>query len=603
VLPFNTFTIHELVGFIVSASLAVAFYLIYARTGRRLMDLLCANFIACAAGLCLVAFLTDNLVPAGQSSRGWPNGPTAAELAETTLRIQRFAWLFAILIVPAQLHFVLCYCDSRNFLRRHIRMVYIVAVLVLPLLWTPLWLTVRSEPAAETSSWYVTIPWMPEPTLVAGILVTIVWCTSNLYSFLLLYWRRQSLRQSGPPQYSMLVLVALFTQMAFGMADLLFAVFDFNGIAVAPIGATAMGVILAAVLLQERAEADRSRQQLSREKSVLLESLHQPLLYFDKGLHIQWANTHASQLAGVGTGPLVGLEAHRIWKGHEDAETLLLQEAARSGQSNQCELAASDGVKWVIYNVPVLDDLSQSLGILVLAVDVTQIRWAEDVLRTFSSRMLATREEERRRLASDLHDSVAQSLSALLFAVTAEIASPDTEAGPVPILDRMASRLRESVQEIRRVCYDLYPPALEHFGLPPAVERVVDQCTDTGVDCRFDCDEETAALRFGRDIEIALFRIVQEAIGNAVKHGHPDQVHVTLKYRGNELRLSVVDDGLGFDPADVSRYGLGLSGMKERARGIGGSVTITSRRGHTRVDVRVPCKVERLPELPESTRT
>jgi signal transduction histidine kinase len=590
VLPFNTFTIHELVGFVVSVAMAAAFYFLYAAAGRRRLDLLTANFITCAAGLCATTFLTDNLVPAGMSSYGWPNGPTASELAEGTLLIQRLGWVIGVVMTVAQLHFVLCYADSRNFLRRHIYLAYGAAVLAIPLIWTPWWLPVRLEPVAETSSWSVTIPWMPEPTLAAGLAFMTLWGISNGYTLLVMYRRRhRSLPRTESRRFAVAVLVAIFIQVVFGTADLILGIFGYTCIALIPIGSTVMGILLGGVLLKERTEATRATQQLAREKTALLESIHQPLLYFDRNLRLQWANTHAVQLARVGPGAVVGLQARDLWKDREDAESLLLHEAVRTGEANQCEVAAED-LKWVIYNTPVLDDLRRPLGVLVLAVDVTPIRWAEEVLRTFSSRMLATREEERRRLATDLHDSVAQSLSALHLAVTAEIASPDVETGPAPILRRLASRLRECVEEIRRVCYDLYPPALEHFGLTLAVGRVVDQCAAAGAACRFHCAEDMRLRRFTRDIEIAVFRIAQEAVGNAVKHGRARRLEVELAYEGGRLRLSVVDDGIGFDPADVSRYGLGLSGMRERARGIGGQVLIHSAPGRTQVDVHVPCE-------------
>ncbi|MDP7290433.1 MAG: hypothetical protein QGH94_20800, partial [Phycisphaerae bacterium] len=107
VIPINTFTIHNIIGFMVAGSLAVTFYIVYIKSGRNLLDLLSANFIFCSAMMCLASFLSDNVVPAGMSSYGWPNGPTASDLAGSTLFYHRFHWAFAVLMIPTQLHFVL----------------------------------------------------------------------------------------------------------------------------------------------------------------------------------------------------------------------------------------------------------------------------------------------------------------------------------------------------------------------------------------------------------------------------------------------------------------------------------------------------------------
>lgn len=593
-LPFNTFTIHELLGFFVSASLAVTFYLLCIRPDRRLMHFLGANFVACSAGLCVVAFLTDNLVPAGRSSWGWPGGPSATDLAEMTLRIQRFAWVFGVLVTVTQLHFALCYCDHRNFLRRHIGLVYLAGILVIPFFWTSWWLPIRPEPAAATSSWAVTIPWMPAPNPVVGVLVAACWCAANVYTLILLRWRRRESHLPRPSKYSAYVMAAFFAQMVFGMADIMLGVADCNGISFTPMGAAVMGILLAVALLQERAESDRLRAQLSREKAVLLESIRQPLLYFNRDLKVQWANTHAVPLAGDSAGVVVGRRAEDVWQAEGDQEIALLRRALETGESNSCEMTVPGGAKWITYNTPVLDDKRTPLGVLVLSADVTQIRWAEEVLRNFSAQMLATREEERRRLAGELHDAVAQNLAALHMTVTAEIDSPDVEVGPLPLLKCMAVRLKECLLEIRGVCYDLYPPAIEHFGLPSALSRMIEQCRGTGASGNLVCEGDVAALRFSRTIEIALFRVAQEAMGNAISHGKARQVTVRLAYEGGQMRLAVVDDGIGFDPSDVSRYGIGLSTMRERARGIGGRIDVRSRPGETRVEVCVSCRpVER----------
>jgi signal transduction histidine kinase len=99
------------------------------------------------------------------------------------------------------------------------------------------------------------------------------------------------------------------------------------------------------------------------------------------------------------------------------------------------------------------------------------------------------------------------------------------------------------------------------------------------------------SLRFDPDVEVAAFRIVQEAIQNALRHGGAAHIHVTLGYEDKTLRLAIVDDGAGFDVQKAVGQGLGLVSMRERASAVRGNLHITSRRGETRVEARIPAPV------------
>ena len=180
--PINTFTIHNLLGLMITGSLAATFYLIYLSMGRRLLDLLAANFIALAAVICLTSFLSDNVVRAGQPSGG------AAE-AQVTLLCQRVQWAAAVLLA-AELHFALCYCGIDRFPRRWMRAVYVLAGALAVAVWSDSWLSVRQEPLAPTSSWQVAIPWMPELGWPVVPFVA-MWFALQAYVVVLL-WRNRS---------------------------------------------------------------------------------------------------------------------------------------------------------------------------------------------------------------------------------------------------------------------------------------------------------------------------------------------------------------------------------------------------------------------------
>ena len=215
--------------------------------------------------------------------------------------------------------------------------------------------------------------------------------------------------------------------------------------------------------------------------------------------------------------------------------------------------------------------------------------------------VLRAQEEERRRVARELHDEANQMLAALM--ATADLAESQAGAGGDPHLLATLARLRglaaTTLDELQRLALELRPPALDEFGLVPALTRhVADRAAGTGL--RADVETEGRRRRLPEAVEAALYRIAQEALANAQKHARATCVHVRLRFAAHSVRLDVSDDGAGFDPdaehiADVAegiaagRARLGLAGMRERATIVGGTLQVSSRpRGGTRISVVVP---------------
>lgn len=589
-LPVNTFTIHNLLGFMVTGSLAVMFYLLYAGMGRRLLDLLAANFIACSALMCLSSFLSDNVIRAGMSCLGWPGGPGPQELSQATLLFHRMHWTFAMLLMPAQLHFVLCYCDSRNFLRRHIRVFYLVAIMLVPLIWTSVWFQARETPLAETSSWGVAIPWMP----IAGQPVLpfiLAWVAQQAY-ILVLLWRTR--RRPGPTldeasrQWG-LVFLAFMVQIAIGLLDPISVLMDYTGISFIPIGAMMMGVLLAAALIRSRIITHRTQVRLESEKAVLLESVQQPLICVDTNYRVSWANPGGAKLAGTDVPQLIGRHAQEIWGGSDAPEMRPIESAMRTGRTQRRELTRRDGSAWVLYASPVMSEKEGMLGVILLAMDVTAIRQAEEALRRANSQILVAREEERRRVAKELHDSLAQRWAVMQLGLHMGAMSLGGQVEASDLLFKAADECKEAIRELRHICYELYPPALDILGLGRALDEMADKYQAAGKECTVDCSPRLKKARFPRDVEISLYRVCQEAVNNAVRHGKAGRIAFALDYEDNQLSLAVTDNGIGFNPEDVSKYGMGMNSMKSRLMGIGGTLDISSEPGQTRVLARVPC--------------
>ena len=145
----------------------------------------------------------------------------------------------------------------------------------------------------------------------------------------------------------------------------------------------------------------------------------------------------------------------------------------------------------------------------------------------------------------------------------------------------------ELIRQVRDICHGLYPPTLASFGLTTALRHLAEgSVAPAPVMVRHSDGLETA--RYPPDVEIALYRIAQEAVHNALKHSGASRIEINIACDSGALVLSVTDDGVGFDPAQSSGKGLGFISMIERARTVGGQFAAASRQGETRIEVRVP---------------
>lgn len=198
-------------------------------------------------------------------------------------------------------------------------------------------------------------------------------------------------------------------------------------------------------------------------------------------------------------------------------------------------------------------------------------------------------EEERKRLAGEVHDQLGQLLTLLRLELDQLSAQVGHREALLTVRDRLRSRVDETLQASRLIALRLRPAMLD-FGLAAALRWLVDDFdARAGCACTFTLDEG-ADTGLPETVATALFRIAQEALSNAVRHAGPCRVQVCLERAGQALRLVVVDNGPGFDTGAVRRRArLGLIGMRERAQGVGAGWTLRSTPGQgTRIEVLLP---------------
>lgn len=211
--------------------------------------------------------------------------------------------------------------------------------------------------------------------------------------------------------------------------------------------------------------------------------------------------------------------------------------------------------------------------------------------REARDRLVTAQEEERRRLSRDLHDGIGQTLTALTLALDAAAVDTPRHAARSPAavrhgqIARARSLATSALEEVRSVAERVRPPRLEARGLASALHEMALAC---GVPVALELDpvvaDELSAVQV-----LEVYRIAQEALGNAIRHAQAREITMRIERATHGLRLVISDDGIGFDARRVSPRGLGLTGMRERAELLGGRLRVSSRPGGgTRVVLLVP---------------
>jgi signal transduction histidine kinase len=219
-----------------------------------------------------------------------------------------------------------------------------------------------------------------------------------------------------------------------------------------------------------------------------------------------------------------------------------------------------------------------------VAVDLSE-RVSRDAVR----RVVEAQELERARLARELHDETGQALTSILLGLKPleqTAANDEARAAVASLRELVVSTL----QEVRRLAVELRPSALDDFGLASAVERLAASFRDQA-DLQVDFEAQLGEERLPREVETALYRIIQEALTNILKHAGASRVSILLTRRDGSAAAIVEDDGSGFDPSATSDDGLGLVGMRERVGLVGGRLRIESTSGSgTTVRAEVPLR-------------
>ena len=362
------------------------------------------------------------------------------------------------------------------------------------------------------------------------------------------------------------------------------------------------------VILRDITERVKGQQELARGEARLrgiLDSAMDAIITIDDKEHVVLFNRAAEQVFGcprdqaIGA-PLSWFIPERFRAGHHDH----IRRFGETGTSSRRmgALRIVTGLRRNGEEFPIDASISQisesgARFYTVILRDVTErvrgeeaLKRSREELRELAQAANSVREQEKSRIARELHDELAQALTALKMDVNwiAERAADGNDVLEEK-LAAMQSMLDDTVAATRRISADLRPLMLDDLGLVPAVEWLVQGFTErSGVACELKVDE--AQLDLGEPHASAVFRILQESLTNVAKHAQASRVEMALVREDGAVTLSVSDNGRGFSPQDPRKpSSFGLMGLRERAYALGGEVRIDSAPGRgTRIDVRIP---------------
>nr|WP_288913968.1 PAS domain S-box protein [uncultured Pseudomonas sp.] len=360
--------------------------------------------------------------------------------------------------------------------------------------------------------------------------------------------------------------------------------------------------------ITERKHAERILHAREQEFRALVENTPDVIARFDLLCRVQYANPAAQSMLGQPLEFQLGKTSCQASPGSEAARLFqdrleqFIHTRKTSEEELTLEVTAKQGEESVCYQirlVPERDQREEIVSILAVGRNFTAMRVAEEQLkeshaqlRQLSSYRETAREEERKRIAREIHDELGQQLTALRMGISLlRLQFGSDQPLLVERVQALMGRIDEILQVVRNVATSLRPSAL-NMGLTSALEWLVSEFSHTtGIPCRLRAP--SARLELDDERATAIFRVIQESLTNVARHARATRVDISLERSAGHVMIQVRDNGRGFDPKQLAKGTLGLLGMRERGHMLGGTVTVDSAPGRGAcVNVSIPFQID-----------
>jgi len=355
--------------------------------------------------------------------------------------------------------------------------------------------------------------------------------------------------------------------------------------------------------ITERKYAEKILRESEERTRSIVESAPEAFISMDaQGRIIDW-NRQAEQTFGWAREMVVGRPIVKTIVLLKDRKAFLrgLERYQASGKGlpldQRLEVMAlhRDGHQFPIEATMTCLRLQRGYILSAFLRDISERKRAEEKLRQIPGKILGAQEAERKRVARELHDSVGQILSSVKMRLqTIEQAPLDTDEKEIrPAVAQVRSSIGRCIEEVRRIARNLMPGELEDLGLIPAVRSL---CAEFREESKLEVKLTHVRIpnQLANDAKLALFRIIQEALSNIVQHAAATRIAVDMARKGSVIKVSITDDGRGFDPQPHAsrgskKPGMGMLNLQARAAVVGGRFRIRSAPGRgTKVEVEVP---------------
>lgn len=343
-------------------------------------------------------------------------------------------------------------------------------------------------------------------------------------------------------------------------------------------------------------QSRRSFESMQRELIIAKEDISRVIT---EGDHLEEMTRHSRRRLADVSKNFVNYSEQEVRKAYEIANDLLVRLSVNRMEEKQLRIQRDDldrRLAELLETIERADQLVNQVSTVVtyLTSDLKNVGEALETARhkqDFAIRIIQAQEEERKRVSREIHDGPAQMMASVLIR-SGLIEKVYEQKGPKQALEEfkdLKEMVRSSLYEVRRIIYDLRPMAIDDLGVVPTLKKYLSTLMEYEPDVRIHFQSIGEDRRFESSFEIAVFRLVQESVTNAIKHGNSRDIWVKVEWLRETMNAIVKDNGAGFDQNEVKEKSFGIIGMKERIDLLKGDFKITSEVGKgTSVFFKIP---------------